>query len=98
MKRTLALSLVIVGCAHAVEDPLPPDVEEQPRAREPKFNEETPSDNGNRLPCDRRDKVTLVIDGKTIVMRVPALCDPMPYVEKGDPPPWNQSQSTPMSR
>jgi hypothetical protein len=38
-------------------------------------------------PCDRdRDVQTFVFDGGTWTFTVPTLCDPTPYIEKGDPP------------
>jgi len=38
-------------------------------------------------PCvRRRDTVIFKFDGGTFVISVPTLCNPTPYIEKGDPP------------
>lgn len=93
------LCIALLGCAHGVEDELPPVQEDKAPQANPKIFEEDDDEGRNTLPCDRREIVTFVVNGQTIRFEVPTLCDPTPYVEKGDPPPWKtRNPFTPTSR
>lgn len=89
MKHALLVMFVtLAGCAYGVEDELPPVPPEAPQAPAPKNDPKRDDEGAGALPCDRREVVTFVVNGRTIRFEVPSLCDPTPYIEKGDPPPW----------
>lgn len=82
------LSIALFGCAYGVVDEIDAHEEEEQAPRTaPKITRDDES-SGNTLPCNRREVVTFVVNGRTITFAVPTLCDPEPYIEKGDPPPW----------
>jgi hypothetical protein len=95
MKLTaLTLSLSLVACAHGVVDEEPTQSEE-PQLPAPRYDNPEPKDEGYyALPCDRRERHEFEIDGKRYVLEVPTLCDPTPYIEKGDPAPWARSEKS----
>jgi hypothetical protein len=94
------LCIALLGCAHGVEDELPSqETEEETPQVTPKIVNEDENDGGNTLPCDRREVVRFEVNGRIVRFEVPSLCDPTPYVEKGDPPPWaTQTPATLTSR
>ena len=87
------LSFILIACAGSSEKENEPDAEAKSPPQRPTIHEELPvSDGGGSwAPCDRRrDKIMFKFDGGTFVITVPTLCDPTPYIEKGDPP-WQES-------
>lgn len=88
MKHALLVMFVtLAGCAYGVTDPVVQD--EAPNVPAPRRDEPEPEEDGKyALPCDRRERHEFEIDGKRYVFEVPTLCDPTPYIEKGDPAPW----------
>lgn len=38
-------------------------------------------------PCDKVESHTVVIDGQSVTFNIPALCNPNPQIDRGDPPP-----------
>ncbi len=88
----IALSFALIACGSSEKEDSDAGTNVEPQRPAPR--EELPdNDGGNWAPCDRRrDTITFKLDGGTFVVTVPTLCDPTPYIEKGDPP-WQQEKS-----
>jgi len=88
---TIALSFALIACGSYEKEESDAGVDASTNTRRPQ--QELPDTDGNwRHPCDRRTVQTFKIDGGTWTVVVPTLCDPTPYIEKGDPP-WQTQKS-----
>lgn len=90
---TIALSFTLIACGSSVKEETDAGIDAA--SIKPPTSQELPdNDGGDWTPCDRRrDVITFKLDGGTFVITVPTLCDPTPYIEKGDPLWQNQAKS-----
>jgi hypothetical protein len=93
MKRfILSIVAIIVGACSFQQEQVDEIPQEPTRSlREPpktSLSTNDPQDEYSNTRCSTVRLEKFMIDGKQIVLRIPTLCDPMPYLELGDPPPF----------
>ncbi len=88
-----ALAFLLISCGDS-DKKEPVDAGKATTTQSPSPYEELDAGEGWPDPCDRRTVQTFKLDGATWTVSVPTLCDPTPYIEKGDPPWQNPNASS----
>ncbi len=84
---TVIALLPLLACAASAKEDSDAGKPVTPQEQRPAPQDDLDGGDGWTGPCDRERTVqTFKFDGGTWTFTVPTLCDPTPYIEKGDPP------------